>query len=267
MGTGAIDKAIEAQFEPYGLLLRWDGFEVQWAWMSKNEGIVNYSFGTREVNRPSMLPEVIKALKRRCSSLETVIYSRRFTPVTMLPAIVLDGSDESASDWFDFHNSVVVESSEDNKSTIRKQHLESLDGEPVFIEKTDHEWEVAVIKSFPQARGVVNRASSMKIAVSDSRQNTGKWVVLVDIGGRGADFVAASEGKAVWTGYSEGDSVEGMLYDIVNVMHREGKGPEDLIVRISGKGSDELRISLSRFFKKLTAWGDGEWEGLKSIAL
>ena len=268
METGETDKVIETKIEPFGLLLRWDGFEVQWAWMSKQKGVVNYTFGSREVNEISMLPEVMMALKRRCGTLETVLYSRRFSAVTMLPAIVLEESEESASMWFNFHNAVALESSaSDKKSLLRLQHLESVDGEPVFIEKTDERWEVAVIKSFPQARGIVNRAVYMKLAVADSRLNLGKWVVRVDVGKRGADFVAANEGKAVWSGYSEGGDIEGILYDIVNVMHRNGKGPEDLIVRISGVGAVELRASLSRFFKDIQLCDDSKWEGLKSLAL
>ena len=73
---------------------------------NKINDFVNYSFGSREVNQPSMLPEVIRALKSRYGTLETVLYARRFSPVTMLPAIVLEGSDESASMWFNFHNAV-----------------------------------------------------------------------------------------------------------------------------------------------------------------
>jgi hypothetical protein len=268
METGETDKGLETKGEPFGLLLRWDGFEVQWAWMSKINDFVNYSFGSREVNQPSMLPEVIRALKSRYGTLETVLYARRFSPVTMLPAIVLEGSDESASMWFNFHNAVALESSSsDKKSLLRKQHLESVEGEPVFLEKTDENWEFAVINSFPQARGIVNRAADMKLAVADSRQNAGKWVIRVDVGKRGADFVAASEGKAVWSGYSEEGNVEGMLYDIVNVMHRDGKGPEDLIIRIAGAGAVELKSSLSRFFKDIHIFGDSDFEGLKSLSV
>jgi len=268
METGGTDQVLETKVAPFGLLLRWDGFEVQWAWMSKINNSVNYSFGSREVNQPSMLPEVIRALKSRSAILETVLYTRRFSPVTMLPAIVLEGSDESASMWFNFHNSIAVESSSSGKKLmLRQQHLESVEGEPVFIEKTDENWEFAVINSFPQARGIVNRASDMKLAVADSRQNLGKWVIRVDVGKRGADFVAASQGKAVWSGYSEEGNVEGMLYDIVNVMHRDGKGPEDLIIRISGAGAMELKSSLSRFFKDIHLLGDSDFEGLKSLAV
>jgi hypothetical protein len=236
--------------------------------MSKIDNLVNYSFGARAVNQPSMLPEVIRALKSRSGSLETVLYSHRFSPVTMLPAIVLEGSDESASMWFNFHNSVALDSSSSGKkSLLRKQHLESVQGEPVFIEQTDEYWEFAVINSFPQAQGIVNRAAEMKLAVADSRQNLGKWVIRVDVGKRGADFVAASEGKAVWSGYSEEGNVEGVLYDIVNVMHRDGKGPEDLIVKILGAGATELKSSLARFFKDIHLLGDTDFEGLKSLAL
>ncbi|MBT6175019.1 MAG: hypothetical protein HOH96_05625, partial [Flavobacteriales bacterium] len=124
-----------------------------------------------------------------------------------------------------------------------------------------------VINSFPQARGIVNRAADMKLAVADSRQNVGKWIIRVDVGKRGADFVAANEGKAVWSGYSEEGNVEGMLYDIVNVMHRDGKGPEDLIIRIAGAGAVELKTSLSRFFKDIHLFGDTDFEGLKSLAV
>jgi len=268
METGETDKVLETEVKPFGLLLRWDGFEVQWAWMSKINDVVNYSFGSREVNQPSMLPEVIRALKSRSGTLETVLYSRRFSPVTMLPAIVLDGSDESASMWFNFHNAVPIESSSsESKSLLRKQHLESVEGEPVFLEKTDENWEFSVINSFPQARGIVNRAADMKLAVADSRLNMGKWLIRVDVGKRGADFVAASEGKAVWSGYSEEGNVEGMLYDIVNVMHRDGKGPEDLMIRIAGARAVELKSSLSRFFKDIHLLSDSDFEGLKSLAI
>ncbi len=268
METGETDQVIETKVAPFGLLLRWDGFEVQWAWMSKKNEVVNYTFGAREVTQPSMLPEVIRALKSRYKALETVVYSRRYSPVTMLPAVVLQDSEESASMWFNFHNAVALDASGSvHHSLLRQQHLESVEGEPVFIEKTDENWEFAVIKSFPQARGVINRAAFMKIAVADSRNKLGKWVVRVDVGKRGADFVAAFGGKAIWSGYSEGGDVEGMLYNIVNVMHRDGKGPKDLIVRISGSGAVELKSSLSRFFTEIHLCDDTKWEGLKSLSL
>ena len=104
METGATDT--DSRKDPKGLFLRWDGREVQWAWMFRDSVSQEseFSFGHRAVSKISMLPEVLRALKGRFSTVNEVVYTQRFARTTIVPAIVLKDDSEAAEKWFKLHH-------------------------------------------------------------------------------------------------------------------------------------------------------------------
>ena len=55
------------------LLLRWDGSAVQWGSASLgDDGQQVWSYGSREIRNPNMLPEVVLFLQRRFKGVEKV---------------------------------------------------------------------------------------------------------------------------------------------------------------------------------------------------
>ena len=259
METGATDT--DTRSNPDGLLLRWDGREVQWLWrfLESDSTESNFSFGSREVRKISMLPEVVRALKGRFSSVNKVVYAQRFARTTMVPAIVLKDDTEAAEKWFKFHHAPTHDVS------LRILHLESIEGEPVFVEGLDKVWEDSVKKSFPQAQGVIQSAVLMEIAISISRQ-IDKWVVVIDAGEIGADFAASSKGNAIWSGHSLKGDPDSLLYSVVNAMHRNGVDQDSVAIRFTGLIGKELTEVFKRFFTDIDYLGESKWAGLKSLA-
>ena len=90
-----------------------------------------FSFGHREVSKISMLPEVLRALKGRFSAVNEVVYAQRFARTTIVPAIVLKDDSEAAEKWFKLHHAPTKDVG------LRILHLESIEGEPVFVEGLD----------------------------------------------------------------------------------------------------------------------------------
>jgi hypothetical protein len=249
--------------KPSQLLLRWDGSEVQWISLRTDEekGEVQSS-GSREILRISMLPEVIRFLHGRFKDVDLISYTRRFSPSTMVPSVLVDGDTATAQKWYSLHNSP----SEEVK--VRVSHLEAVDAEPAMVEGLDTEWESAVTEIFPQARAINQAAVLMNLATSASRIERGKWVVYVDAGSRGADIVAAKEGAACYVGATPSGLSDSMLYNIVNAMHRDGLKPEDVAVFICGEEAEVLVESTKRFFNNVVLLG-GDYAagfGLKAIS-
>jgi len=259
METGATDTV--SRRNPEGLFLRWDGREVQWAWMFRDSDTqeTEFSFGHREVSKISMLPEVLRALKGRFSAVNEVVYAQRFARTTIVPAIVLKDDSEAAEKWFKLHHAPTKD------VDLRILHLESIEGEPVFVEGLDGDWEASVKKSFPQAQGVIQSAVLMETAISISRQSD-LWVVVIDAGKRGADFAASSNGNAVWSGHSLKGDPESILYSVVNAMHRNGIEQDGVAVRFAGAIGQDLNAVFKRFFSDTACLGLSKWEGLKLLS-
>ena len=259
METGATDT--DTRKDPEGLFLRWDGREVQWAWMFRDSVSQEseFSFGHRAVSKISMLPEVLRALKGRFSTVNEVVYTQRFARTTIVPAIVLKDDSEAAEKWFKLHHAPTKDVG------LRICHLESIEGEPVFVEGLDEDWEESVKMSFPQAQGVIQSAVLMETAISISRQ-TDVWVVVVDAGKRGADFAASSCGNAVWSGHSLKGDPESILYSVVNAMHRNGVEQGGVAIRFIGMIGEDLNAVFKRFFSDTECLGKSKWDGLKLLS-
>lgn len=239
------------------LLLRWDGREVQWR-VSNSSSNESWDYGSREIRRSSMLTEVLKLLSSRFKNIESVIYSNRYSVSTMLPAVVVGDDAEKAKMWFSLHNS------SKNEVDILIHHMEAVEGEPVVLEEKNEEWHAAVTAAFPQARASSQAAMILGPAINTSRSYSGKWVVYVDAGVRGADIVSAVDGEVRYVGSTQSGLTDSMLYDIVNAMHRDGLKPEDVVVYIGGESGEELVKSMSRFFHEVKR--EDEWLGLNSLS-
>ena len=247
---------------PSQLLLRWDGNVVQWGSVHEGEeGALVWSYGSREIRRQNMLPEVIQLLQSRFKNVDNICFTRRFLSATMLPSIVVESNLEAAEKWYKLHNSP------NEEVALRVQHLDSIDTQPVIIESEDTAWENAVTKCFPQATRISQQASLLKAAVAKSRL-TNKWIVYVDAGLKGADVVAAKEGVPCYIGATNSGLTDSMLYNIVNAMHRDGLKPGDVNVCLMGEGAEDLAESMRRFFEEVEILGgeDFSWFGLKIIS-
>lgn len=244
------------------LLLRWDGSAVQWGSASLgDDGQQVWSYGSREIRNPNMLPEVVLFLQGRFKGVEKVLFTSRYSQATMMPSVVVEGDLEAAEKWYKLHHSPSEEVS------LRMQHLDSIDTHPVIVEVGDEVWEQAVTNAFPQASRVSQQGSLLKSAAAKSRI-TSKWVVFVDAGEKGADIVASKGGVPTYIGSTQVGLTDSMLYNIVNAMHRDGLKPEDVSVNILGEGSEDLSISMKRFFEEVEKIGGGdvEYAGLKAIS-
>jgi len=247
---------------PSQLLLRWDGSVVQWGSMHEGgDGSKVWSYGSREIRRPSMLSEVVQFLQSRFKNVGQILFSRSFLSATMIPSIVVESNLEVAKNWYKLHNAP------NEEVALRIQYLDSIDTQPVIIESGDLAWEEAVTKSFPQALRVSQQAALLKAAVVSSR-NTNKLVVYVDTGSKGADIVAAKGGVPTYVGATGSGLTDNMLYNIVNAMHRDGLKPGDVRVQLMGKGASDLALSMNRFFEEVEVLGgdDSAMHGLKLIS-
>lgn len=229
------------------LALIWDGTWLTWTAFDSPDTIAR-----REISSPSMVKEVLLALRKQQDSGTSVIHAEWGRPATTVPSALLSSPwDKTAVQPFHETLHGPVNSLHD----IQLHALDLLDDHPCLAVEGEVNWEQALAEVFPQAR----RVPLIHALVHDALQMNRKdghhgWTFRVDVREAGAVMVALSGENLQWVHHLEaGYSAEDALYAMVNVAHRAGIGMEDC--RACWSGEPALAEGWSRFMHVHSAAG------------
>ena len=212
------------------LSLVWDGTWLTWT--TFKDGNV----GRREIARPDMVPEVLRALRNQVGAGAQVVHGEWGKPATAMPqALLPEGNQESTlTEWHELHHGPL-----DKGHTIGLASLEELMDVPYIAVAVSDFWQDAVNRVFPQARHIPLVQAMVHDVVTWNRSAPHEgWSFRADVREEGGVLVAA-EGEAMqWVHHlAAGLKPDDALYAMVNAAHRSGADVHQARVRWSGTPS------------------------------
>ena len=237
MATGETDVS---QYRTF-LLLGWDGRSLQWA--SGQAGTID-KVGEEAALDAAAFAEACSQLKNKGLGDESVVFHHRHAFFTSSPASVSKGHEEQL---MSLHLGA-------QSSTQANQffHSDAFGDELAVMER----WESSGLKStvqslWPHARFESSTLRWIEKIGADSRNATGP-LIAVDIGVHRALLARLDQGRLMWAMVTEDLEGEGLLYHIVNAMHRDGLEPanSDSKIVLSGEveRGDAWTLAFERFF-------------------
>ncbi|MDA0728514.1 MAG: hypothetical protein O3B70_02770 [Bacteroidetes bacterium] len=229
------------------LALIWDGTWLRWSTFT-GEPLV----GRREVRKPDMIVEVLRALRNQVGAGASVVHTQWGVPSTVMPSALLQGGESDGMSQpidrvrmggSDSHAVLtVLHEMHHGPSALGKTSghwsgsLTSLKDEPAYVVGGDVAWHEGVAAVFPQARHVPWVQVLLQDALSWQRTHPAEgWVIRVDTRPRGALFVGIDSGALQWVHHVEEPcNEEDGLYAIVNAVHRAGASLDKVRVIWSG---------------------------------
>ena len=237
MVTGETDVSRYRTF----LLLGWDGRSLQWA--SGQAGSID-KVGEEAALDAAAFAEACSQLKNKGLGDESVVFHHRHAFFTSSPASVSKGREEQL---MSLHLGA-------QSSTQANQyfHSDAFGDELAVLER----WESSGLKStvqslWPHARFESSTLRWIEKIGADSRNATGP-LIAVDIGVHRALLARLDQGRLMWAMATEDLEGEGLLYHIVNAMHRDGLEPANSGSKIVLSGEvehgDAWTLAFERFF-------------------
>jgi len=221
------------------LALIWDGTWLTWTAEDSADVI-----SRREISSPSMVKEVLLALRKQLDSGISVIHGEWGRPATTIPSALL------SSPW---EKDVVHKLHETLHGPVKAScdvqlhALDVLDDHPCLALEGEVNWGEAMLAVFPQARRVPLIQALVHDALQMNRQDGHSgWTFRLDVRTEGAVMVALSGEQLQWVHHlTAGYAAEDALYAMVNVAHRAGVGME--ACRACWSGEEALVEGWSRF--------------------
>lgn len=241
METGVIDsKLTEAD-----LALGWDGKRLQWL-LAQNREVLDW--GQFEAEGNGELPEILNTLGRHVAqavvSLNRVVYTAVRPVFTLCPSQLAKGHEQAIM-------SLHLGESKRNWS-IHYSH--SFGDEMAMLEVEDEVFKREVLSHWPFAKRQSAALAWMEKTAAKSSQDEVK--VLIDSSDDRAVMARIERGQLTWSMTSFDTEGDGILYHVVNALHRDGMTPESADVRVEISGfvseQDPLIESFKRFFPKVT---------------
>lgn len=224
------------------LLLQWDGVRLQWL---VGTGRVVHNFGESPAKDPKELEFVCRELHGKGLTADQVVWSQRFPSFSLWPAVLV-GEDAEAAFRLE-HNG-------QDAGGVKKFLTSSLGEEMFVIEPGLTGVEALFVSVWPQARRVSSIIAFLEAAI---RQDAalGASSICIDVGQRRA-LMLQTKGKSLKLAQiMPFTDPEGLLYHVVNALHRNGLEPATCgaVVRWSGEiQKDGTRWKLfSRFFPEM----------------
>jgi hypothetical protein len=220
------------------LSLIWDGAWLTWT--TFKEGDV----GRREISRPDMVPEVLRALRNQVGAGAQVVHGEWGQPATAMPQAMLPESNKESclAQWHELHHGLL-----DKGHEVFTATLEELMDAPQIAVASSGLWQDAVDGVFPQARHIPLVQALIHDVVTWNRGLSHEgWSFRVDVREQGAVLVAAKGEALQWVHHlAPGLESDDVLYAMVNAAHRSGADVHQARVRWSG--SQALTVGWDRF--------------------
>ena len=223
------------------LALIWDGTWLTWSALDEPDIIAR-----REISSPSMVKEVLKALRKQMAPGTAVIHAEWARPATAIPSALLTSPWETkvVNQWHETLHGPVKPSSE-----VKVHALDTLDDSPCLAVEGEVNWEQSLLEVFPQSRSVPLTQALVHDALQMNRKDGHEgWTFRIEIRAEGAVMVALAGERLQWVHHlNEGCSADDALYAMVNVAHRAGVGMESC--RACWSGDAEMVEGWSRFLE------------------
>lgn len=212
------------------LSLVWDGAWLTWATF-KDDAV-----GRREISRPDMVPEVLRALRNQVGVGAQVVFGEWGQAATVMPQALLVEAEREANlaQWHQLHHGALAPG-----HSIESASLDALPGAPWIAVAASRNWMDAVSAIFPQARHIPLTQALIHDAVTWNRSHPHDgWSFRVDVREEGGVLVAAQGEALQWIHHlAPGSQSEDALYAMVNAAHRSDAQVHDARVRWSGSPS------------------------------
>jgi hypothetical protein len=223
------------------LILGWDGRILQWSSGQKGEII---EAGEESILSIEGLLEFCKQLNKNGFGQGAVLFHYRHAFFTVAPSSVAKGHEE---EFLELHLGPGNE--------VKSHHFffsDAFGDELVFMER----WDSAGLRSELQQTWPHVRFESSSLRwienMSAVSRNHSKSVISVDIGTHRALLSRVEKGKLLWAMVSEDLEGEGLLYHIVNALHRDGLEPQSSGAKVLLSGEVEAEGAwigvFNRFF-------------------
>jgi len=233
------------------LALIWDGQRIQWV---MGTGRTVAKAGEEPASGLEQFAQACKDLKSRGLGAEVVVWGLRHPDFALVPGTAADGA---ASAWKLLFGEVPA------GAQVRPFRVDGPEGTWVMAEAVAGKAEEAVVAVWPQAR---LESPTLRFLESAGRQEFGhaQSVVYLDVAQGRALGVRFDAGRLKWAMPVADTAGEGLLYAVVNAMHRDGVAPAEVEVVWSGEvqRDDALWSSFAPFFPKmglLMAFQPVEW--------
>ena len=220
------------------LSLVWDGAWLTWTTFK------DIDVGRREITRPDMVPEVLRALRNQVGAGAQVVHGEWGKPVTAMPQALLSSGNGEASlaPWHELHHGPL-----DKGHALFSATLEELKDAPQIAVAASSLWHDAVNLVFPQARHIplVQALIHDVVTWNRSAPHDG-WSFRVDVREQGGVLVAAQGEDLQWVHHlAAGLEPDDVLYAMVNAAHRSGADVHQ--ARVKWSGTQALTAGWGRF--------------------
>ena len=222
------------------LALLWNGTWLTWTTFESTASV-----GRREISSLSMVPEVLKALRKQVDAGASVVHAEWGRAATVIPAALLDTpwSKEQVSSLHELHHGALS-----GQMQVNLHALDLLEETPCLGIEGETHWESAVNAVFPQARRVPLVHAMLHDAIVWNRKsdlNQG-WTFRVDVRDEGAVIVGVDAESLQWVHHlPPGCTAEDVLYAMVNAAHRGGADVHGS--RVLWTGQESLTVGWHRF--------------------
>lgn len=247
METGVID-SIETKAD---LLLGWDGMRLQWL-LAQNLEVLDW--GLFEAEDGSNLEASMNSLNKRITEgVGRVTYTTIRPVFTLCPAQLAKGNEQAIM-------ALHLGGSRKSWSTY---YSHSFGDEMAMLEAEDEGLEQAVLSHWPFAKRKSSALAWLEKSAIMSSNDEVK--VLIDCSSERSMMARIENGQLTWSMTSFDTEGDGILYHVVNALHRDGMNPESSNVRVEFSGSvsegASLMESFKRFFPHVTlAFPDCSWK-------
>ncbi len=225
MATGETDVS---QYSSY-LLLGWDGHTLQW---SRGHAGQLIEAGEETSVDSIGFKNACLQLKKRGFGEESVVFHHRHAFFTVAPASVAKGHEEQLM-------ALHLGTREGTKSD-QSFHSDAFGDELVVMERWESDaLRLEVQNIWPHVQFESSSLRWLEKVGADSRAASSP-LIAVDIGNSRALLARLDEGKLMWAMVTEDLEGEGLLYHIVNALHRDGLEPESSKAKVLLSGNVEL---------------------------
>jgi hypothetical protein len=240
MGTGETDVSQYSAF----LLVGWDGRSLQWS--HGHAGSID-DVGEEPADDSASLKAACLKLKNSGLGQEVVLFHHRHAFFTTAPASVAKGHEERLM--------TLHLGARENTKSNQFFHSDAFGDELVVMER----WESDALQQdiqgiWPHVRFESSSLRWLEKVAADSRDAAGP-MIAVDIGVQRALLARFESGRLMWAMVTEDLEGEGLLYHIVNALHRDGLEPASsgAMILLSGdvERGDAWTIAFDRFFNQV----------------
>lgn len=220
------------------LLIGWDGERLHWVAAHKAKP---HDWGT--------LPELDQlATLASQFALASSVHLSLLRPVcSIAPVAVAEG--------IEGHVLMLQHGVADEGTTSKAFHTDRLGEGAALIEAGHFDEQDVFLGAFPMARWVSATLGMIEFAVSEARTNGWASEVRVDIGEGRALMVHCRDGALRWCSVTEDLAGDGLLYHVVNALHRDGVEASDASCRVVFSGMVEedapVLVQFQRFFQNV----------------